>query len=384
MIPLKRNSEIKPLSDKQKSRGVSQKEVVSNLRKLRTSSWIIGTPHVFDYGPANFQDRPERNKVIHNYHVRALSDAPIIAQLKPVFDNLQIAWIRFQDARARALKSGVAINFDKLKNIEDVSGKYSVADVLKMFVEDGILFYRESLKGRYEGGKSLPIDQIPSGILADIQEFTATWDHCFAQLEHLTGISPLMLGAAPDPDTTLGANKLSVSSSTNAIKPLGLALNYLKRRSAESLMRRLVIAFKSRDDIAAEYAGVVGDGAIEVLKQAVKSGVQYGLFPEMRPSDADKIDIINAADLSLQNRREGRPGIDLQTNMYIKAQVRAGANLKELLFLIGYHERRISEDDHRKSLENIETQNAGLEKQKAMDLETKMKIEEAEINRDGD
>jgi hypothetical protein len=378
MVPLKRDEEVKPLEEKQIKRGVKQRVINSNLRKLRTCSWVIGTDHVFEWGAANMQDRPVKNKVLHNYHVRCLPDASIISQLIPVFDNIQIGWLRFQDARARALKAGVAINFDKLKNIEDVAGKYSVADVLKMFKEDGILFWRESLKGKYEGGKSLPIEHLPSNILQDIQEFTTMWDHSFIQMEGLTGISPLMLGASPDPDSTLGAQKLSVSSSSNAIKPLGLALNGLKRMSAESLMRRLQLAFKARPDIAKSYVGVIGENDVEVLKFAEKSGVQYGLFPEMRPSEQEKINVIAAADQSLMNRREGRPGIDLQTNLYIKNQVAAGANLKELSFLIGYYEKKLGDEDQKKKKELIDYQanrNDNMAKIQAQREMTKQQME---------
>ncbi len=85
MVPLGKDEEVRPLEEKQIKRGVKQKEIKSNLRKLRTCSWVVGTNHVFDYGPANMQDRPAKNKVIHNYHVRCLPDASLIAQLKPVF-----------------------------------------------------------------------------------------------------------------------------------------------------------------------------------------------------------------------------------------------------------------------------------------------------------
>ena len=382
MVPLKDDQEVKPLSERDKKRGINQKEIKSNLRKLRICSWIIGTEFIGEWGDANMQDRPKKNKVLHNYHVRCLPDASLIAQLKPVFDNLQIGWIRYQDARARALKAGVAINFDKLKNIEDVRGKYSVSEVLKMFHKDGILFYRESLRGRYEGGKSLPIEQLPSNILQDIQEFTAMWDHSFVQMEGLTGISPLMLGASPDPDATLGSQKLSISSSSNAIKPLGLSMNLLKRKSAESLMRRLQLAFKAREDIAKNYIGVIGDGDVEILKLAEKSGVKYGLRPEMRPSDQEKINVITAADMSLQNRREGRPGIDLSTNLYIKNQIAAGANLKELSFLIGYYEKKMGEEDQKKKMQMIQAQAQENQKMAAQQGQQDMQKQQAETQAD--
>src|SRR6056297_53855 len=60
--------------------------VRSNLEKRRQCSWVVGTDCVFDWGEVNMQDRPSQNKTASNYHIRALSDAPLIYQLAPVLD----------------------------------------------------------------------------------------------------------------------------------------------------------------------------------------------------------------------------------------------------------------------------------------------------------
>jgi len=173
----------------------------------------------------------------------------------------------------------------------------------------------------------------------------STWDHSLKVMEDLTGINSLILGAAPDPDAPVATQKLSVASSANAIKPLGVAMNDIKRKSAESFMRRFLLAVKTRPDIVEAYSGVVGKNAILRLSKAIKSMVDYGMFFRPRPTEAEKMALMESVNISMQNRREGRPGIDLTTKMFIEEQLYAGTNLKYLRFYIGYKEKQIFKQD---------------------------------------
>lgn len=335
-----------PVTDETVSRvSDRQRYVNSVLEKRRQCSWIIGTDYVFEWGLVNMQDRPAQNKTVSNYHIRALSDNPLMAQLVPVLDDLQISWLRFQDARSRSVPDGYAINISKLKNIGDGEKTYKIAELLKMWKERGLLLYQDSITGQYEGGKSIPVDRLPATLIDELQEFVQTWDHALKRMEDLTGINALILGATPDPNAPVGTQKLSVASSASALRPLGVAMNAIKRESAKSFMRRFTLACKARKDIVRSYEGVVGKTAIERLIDAGRSMVDYGMAFNPRPTESEKAALLEAANLSMQNRREGRPGIDLQTKMFIEEQLYANVNLKWLRVYIGYKEKQIFKQD---------------------------------------
>jgi hypothetical protein len=357
-----------PVNDESlKGLNARKRYVKSNLQKLRQASWVIGTDYVFDWGTANMQDRPANNKVISNYHIRAISDSPLIAQMRPILDDLQISYLRWQDARANAVKDGYALNLSKLKAIGSGDESMNVWEVLKLWKERGLLLYQESVSGKYEGGRSLPIDRLPNTLLDEINEFIMAWDHALKRMEDLTGINALILGAAPDPDAPVATQKLSVASSANAIKPLGMAMNGVKRKSAESFMRRFVLSTKSRKDIVSSYEGVIGKKAIQKLILASKSMRDYGMSFTIRPTNSEKAEIMRSVEQSMQNRREGRPGIDLQTAMMIREMLYGGVNLKYLRFYIGYMERKIFDRDQEAKMAAINEQgkqNQRLEAQK--------------------
>jgi hypothetical protein len=369
-----RTSKLPVTDETTKELSGRKRHVKSNLEKRRQCSWIIGTDYGFDWGEVNMQDRPANNKTISNYNIISLSDRPLIAQLVPILDDLHISWLRFQDARARAAKSGYQVNIAKLKAISDGKNKYNIAEVLKMWKENGLLLYQDSISGKYEGGKSGPVERLPDTLLDELQEFTQTWDHALKRMEDLTGINPLILGAAPDPDAPVATQKLSVASSANAIKPLGVAMNAIKRNSAKSFMRRFALACKVRPDIIKSYEGIIGKKAIEKLIESSRSLIDYGMFFHPRPTEAEKAAFLETARMSMNNKKEGREGIDLQTYMFLEEQLYAGANLKMLRFYLGYSEKRIAKEEERKKLEYIRAQgeeNAKLEQTKAQGVMAK-------------
>lgn len=333
-----------------------QRYVQSSLQQLRQCSWVVGTDYVFDWGLANMQDRPAKNKVILNYNIRAISGTSLVYQMRPVADDLQSAYLRWQDARSNAVKDGYAVNMSMLQSIGTEKGKMDIWEVLELWKERGLLLYQYSFDGDYKGGKTMPIDRLPNTLLDEVQEFSASWDHALKRMEDVTGINALMLGAAPDPNAPVTTQKLSVASSANAIKPMGMAMSDIKRNSAKAFMRRFILACKARQDIIHSYEGVIGRMGIDQLLEASKSMADYGMAFTVRPTDAEKLDIYKAVEISMQNRREGRPGIDLQTAMYVKEQLQAGTNLKWLRFYIGAMEKRIFREDNQQKERMINLQ----------------------------
>jgi hypothetical protein len=362
--------------------GKNKRYVKSNLRRWRKCSWVIGTDHKFDCGLVNMQDRPTKSTSISDYNIMALSEPPLVSQLKPVLDDIEIAWLRFQDARANAVKDGFEINIAKLKNITDGGKTWTIKQILNLWKERGILLYQDSISGKYEGGRGSAVNRIPSTLIDDITEFAASWDHAIKRIEDMTGINALMLGATPDPNSQVTTQKMSVASSANALKPLALAVNAIKQNSAKAFMRRFILACRARKDIIKSYEGVIGRAGIERLISAERSMVDYGMTFQPRPTEQERAEMKQSVNLALQNRREGRPGIDLQTKMYIDEQINSGVNLKWIRFYLGFSEKRIAREDEERQKRLIEAQSQQIEKQIAMKNQSEAQKKEMDIKGD--
>jgi hypothetical protein len=133
-------------------------------------------------------------------------------------------------------------------------------------------------------------------------------------------------------------------------------MNGIKRSSSESFMRRFILAARARKDIIDSYEGVIGRRAIERLMEAGRSMVDYGMFFHPRPTEAEKTEFLKAAQMSMNNKKEGREGIDLQTYMFLTEQLYAGGNLKTLRFYLGYAEKRIARESERRKMAMIQAQ----------------------------
>jgi hypothetical protein len=146
----------------------------------------------------------------------------------------------------------------------------------------------------------------------------------------------------------------------NVLKPTINTVSRMKKELAETAMRRLQLAIKARPDIMKNYIPVVGEDELEILKMAEKDAVQYGMTFESRPSEKAKADLITGAQLSLQQRREGKAGLSDSMYFYIVNSLENGSNIKELASLMDYMIIKSQQEIDQKQQDNIRLQNEGL------------------------
>ena len=354
---LSKTSEVK-LTENQKKRG--SKDLNTKMRKLRGSKWVIGTEIVFDHGPVNMADRPKKSEVMHSFRLYVLSDLPLTEQLIPIADDMAIAWYRWQDDRATLQRAGYAIDVGMMDNINEGGEDFNFTNILKFWRDTRYLLHQQSLSGKYEGGGIMPVTPIPSLVMDALQEFIVTWDAALKRIVDITGINEVMLGATAQPGSQVATTQMSVQGAVHVLKPIIKTIGRMKKELAETTIRRLQLAFKTRKDIADGYADVVGVADVELLRMAEKDAVQYGLHFEDKPSDEMKQNIMGAAQASLQARRDGKPGIDISQFLYITQQLSSGGNIKELAALLDYLNVKAEQKVQANKERDIQMQNQGL------------------------
>lgn len=368
---LGKDSEVK-LTKGQKNRGAV--DMSTKMRRLRGAKWIIGTDIVFDNGLVNMTDRPKDTEVMHSFRLFTLRDLPITEQLVPIADDMAIAWYRWQDDRANIMRAGQALDVGMLENLQLGGEDWSFEKIIKLYRDTRVLLHQQSLTGRYEGGNVTPLTPIESQLLNALQEFVSSWEAALKRIEDVTGINLVLLGATAPQGSQVTTTQMSVQSAALVLKPLINTIGLLKTDLAETTMRRLQLAFKARKDIAKGYESVVGKADVELMVQAEKDAVQYGLRFENRPSDEMKEVITAAATASLQARRDGKPGIDMSQFIWITQQLESGGNIKELAALLEYLNIKSEQQIQANKERDIQMQGQQLQNVEA----TKAKAKEAE------
>jgi len=355
------------LTDNQKKRG--SRDLKTKIRKLRGAKWIIGTDEVFDYGRVNMADRPRQTEVMHSFRLYTLRDLPITEQLIPIADDMALAWYRWQDDRAMLQRYGYTIDVGMMENVDAGGGDWDFLKLIKLWRDSRHLLHQQSLSGKYEGGGVTPIQPIPSLVKEALEEFIMTWEAALKRIEDVTGINLVMLGASAPEGSQVTTTQMSAASAIHVLKPIIKAIGRMKNELAETTMRRLQLAFKTRKDISKGYADVVGEGDVELLRMAEKDAVQYGMVFEDKPSDEMKELIMGGASASLQARRDGKPGIDISQFMYIAQQLEAGGNIKELTSLLDYLNAKSEQQVQENKEKDIQMQGQQLQQAQAQKIQ---------------
>ena len=365
---LGKDSEIS-LTENQKKRGA--RDLTTKMRRLRGAKIIIGTDVVFDYGLVNMTDRPKQTEVMHSFRLFTIKDLPITEQLIPIADDMALAWYRWQDDRAQLQRAGYAVDVGMMENIDNGSTDFGFLEVLQAWRDTRYLFHQQSLSGKYEGGGISPVQEIPSMMRAALEEFIMTWEAALKRIEDVTGINLVLLGASAGANAQVGTTQMSAASAIYVLKPIINTVSRMKNELAETAIRRLQLAFKTRSDIAKGYADVIGDNDVEILRMAEKDAVQYGFVFENKPTQQMKSDLIAAASSSLQARRDGKPGIDISQFMYIAQQLESGGNMKELSSLLDFLNVKSEQKIQANKEKDIQMQNQGLQQMKQQEQQGK-------------
>jgi len=350
------DSEIKELSQKQKSKGASQKLFKIPKRVLRECKWIPGSDIVFDLGIVHMPGKPALRLKVEKISGKSMGE-----QLIPIADEFMKAWLRHQDSMAKMFEEGKAINIGMLMNIVDGENKkIGWESLIEMYKKERILPYLLSLTGQYQGGDVSPIKDIPGGMGDRLLETVNHLNWCFQMIEKLTGINLVALGATPRPETKVATTRWALQGTADALKSLITGTLELKENMAYALMRRIQVGLKNSDIIRRAYSGIVGTRELEALSTAEKDMVEYGMSLHYRPDTEYKERLMKFIEVALQPGRDGIPQLDIDDAMYFEEALSRGLDPVEIRQQITYKIRQRRLQNLKEKMAYIDRQNQGL------------------------
>ena len=355
------DEEIKPLAKKQVAKGAKQKVSYITKRVPYQATWIIGSEIVFDYGRVQMAARPQPSKPRLSFHVEHTMQPSFIRQLKPILDNIQITWLKWQNSLAKMIERGYAVDIGMLQNVIDGEKKWKIGDLFKMWKETGILPFMQSTGGSYRGGDVTPIKEISGGLGSRLEESAMAMEHNFKLIEDLVGFNPASFGSTPDPNAAVRNVQAAMQSTNNVLKPVMKSILEIKQGVAETLMSRVQVGIRASKEIRDNYSGVVNDIDIELMRLADKDQVKYGLSMKPRPDAAFRQQLSEYVKVALQSGKDGRTGLEVPEAMLIDEQLYREGNISEIRQQISYMMRKNKEEFMRNEKENIALQNKGLQ-----------------------
>ena len=355
------DKDIKPLTGKQKERGMKQEVKKVPIRLVRQVYWVIDTDICWDSGKLHMAARPKDNKPILPIHVEQLLQPSLMYRLKPILDSIAITWLTHQNSIAKMVERGHAINMGMLMGITLGGKKLDPSEVLTMWKQTGFLPYMYNFTNQYTGGAATPVTPIEGGMGKRVEETAQQLQLNFQLIEEIVGINPLTLGATPDPKAPVATSEAALRATSNILKPVMDAIFEIKEAAAESIMCRMTIGLRVSDKIRQTYSGVVPPQDIKAMIMAEGNGVKYGIFLKARPNEQmlQELKAYMMAAIEQGN-------LPLTEGLYFAERLAAGEDLVEIRQQIGYAVEKEQQRKAQEQIANIEAQNQGLQQLEQM------------------
>jgi hypothetical protein len=194
------------------------------LKTIREGKWIVGTEMVFDYGkmndvPFDFKTR-EPVLPIHVYKIKGKS---VVENMVPMLDQVQMTYLRLQNAIAKAAPSGLKIDIGKMQGLTMGSKKWSPLDLIRLYTQTGHMLYNSSMvKGELTSGvmSSDPgkaIEELKGGIGNAVQDAISSFEMAFQLMSELTGIDRVSAVSSQDPRTSAAETRIAAAGTSDTL-----------------------------------------------------------------------------------------------------------------------------------------------------------------------
>jgi len=239
---------------------------------------LLGTKHCYDYGQQYDLPRPDKSEAICSYHYIKLPGFSPVKTMKPILDQMQLVWLKYQNNVARATPPINVYEENVIKNTT-IGGKMTPDEVIRMAEQSGRLFYKalDKWNDKSMTPNSTPIFQMPGGMGTAMKEFVEGWQMHEQQIQSLLGFSPQSVAQPVSPDIGKAVTEYAISATSNILKPIINEYKKLKQSTAKTLLLRGMLTFQFSEEISKDYYDILGEETVELLKTSHKSAAQLGI-----------------------------------------------------------------------------------------------------------
>lgn len=356
----------------------NKETVIDNYINYYRCKWVVGTEICYDYGQQFDVPRPSHSEARSSFHLIDLECPSQTEVCRPIFDQVQLAWLKLQDAQAKSTPTLRAYDFDAITNVV-IGGKMKPLEHIKMGEQSGRMFFRSTtMRGARTSNPNsgLPIQQFPGGAAEAYNEFAIAWNLLVNMIQELSGMTP-QASASPLPsDTGKAVSEIQIQATSNVLKPIIQGYGKLKQETAYTMLLRLMLVFRHNEKIAKKYYDILGEEIVEVLKAAAdKTPTQIGVKLVPRTNAALRAKLENAATEAM---RAGQ--ITISQYNFIVRMLDQSANpryVDAMLARMIAENKRIEEES---AMARIDKQNEGIAKAAAITKKSEEELDMAKSN----
>ena len=271
------------------------KKVAVSREVIYEGVYVLGSNMLLKWEKAKNMTRPKsnENKVMMNYCVCAPriykgKIESIVQRMTTYADLIQLTHLKLQQVVQRMTPSGVMINADGLAEIDLGNGTaYNPQEALNMYFQTGSVIMR-SMTAEGDATNTLPIQELPGGGGAQIQQLIEVYNHYMQMLRDVTGVSEARDGSLPHEKTLVGVQKLAALNSNTATRHVLDASMIITEKVARGIVLRLqdVMEFHPQKELLIGSIGRFSVGSLEELNDMHLH--DFGIFLELEPDEKEK------------------------------------------------------------------------------------------------
>ena len=341
-----------------KKRNKNQKILEGKMQMVYSCKWIVGTDYVYDYGVEEDILRPTPKTVKLPFNIYRVSDKSLLEMIIPNEDNLNLAWLRFQNGIAKSAPPGVAVDISALKNVTDGKNKLKPLDVLQIRRETGDLLFSATTHHNQviSPNAGRPIFDLPGGAGNYLREQMDIIRFNISMIRDITGINEMMDATAPPPNTLVGTAEIAEQGTNNTLHTLYTAYKSIYEGTASNLSYRIQNIIRHKD--YKPYENVIGSSLLQIFKQGSPiAAASFGIKITLKPQEKDKQELLAQAGLAFQQ------GIlKFSDIMFLQQEVKNGS-IKYARMYIMWKEGKYMEEEQAKIQANTEQQSQAIMEQ---------------------
>jgi len=353
----------------------------SDVHRYYQAKWIPNTEYIYNYGPVDFlgRDPKDPKKALCPIKYVRITNRSLNERLQPFEEANILAWLKLQNAIAKAVPSGYSINITTLKNAMIDGKEFPIKHQIELYEQQGRLIWA-SENPLDDTGKPHPhpIQAMPSGLINDIQAWLLLMDSNANNMRAVTGVNELMDASTPNPKMLAGTAKIAVNGAQNSISTLTFGVTFLQEMMATHIAEGLRLVVKNGNYKGyATSLGVNVTKSIEVTSEV--SPFTYGMKIIALPTEEERMELKMTAQQAVTNTADPvKGGLQYSDYLYIVHLINSGTNLLLVQAIMAQRIRKNLETMQAQAQQNSQAQaEANIQSQQAA---SQMKLQEKQAD----
>lgn len=191
--------------------------------------WIVGTDFCWNYGLAdqirgdyaNPVQKGDENlsEAYSGFHFFRVAKKSLVQRMIPFADGIQLAWLKSQNALAKARPRGISMEIGALEQVPDgKGGHYTPIDLQAIYDQTGnYLWRRKDVDDPDSAQNADPVRELLGGAGTILEECMGTINNNIKLMGWVTGISEIMDASLPDPRQPVGTSEMTAKQTSNIL-----------------------------------------------------------------------------------------------------------------------------------------------------------------------